>query len=97
MKKTLPQRSFPFARLQQELLEFNSDALCNDLISRRCRSRRISLRQAARQIGVGKSTLERIELGSQPDLVTFARLCRWLGQPMEKYFRGVKVDVPLKS
>ena len=38
----------------------------------------LGVRQAAREIGVSAATLSRIENGKQPDLDTFAKLCRWL-------------------
>ena len=37
------------------------------------------VRQAAEEIGVSPSTLSRVENGKQPDLLTFEKLCRWLG------------------
>lgn len=39
-----------------------------------------TLRELADEIGdVSASTLSRIEKGNVPDLVTFMRICRWLG------------------
>lgn len=37
------------------------------------------LREVAHEIGVSAATLSRVETGKQPDLETFAKLCRWLG------------------
>ena len=37
------------------------------------------LREVAEEIGVSAATLSRIESGKQPDIETFAKLCRWLG------------------
>ena len=36
------------------------------------------VRHAAKEIGISAATLSRIENGKQPDLDTFAKLCRWL-------------------
>lgn len=44
------------------------------------------LREAAREIGeVSASTLSRIENGGVPDLDTFARICKWLEVPFERF------------
>lgn len=37
------------------------------------------LREVALEIGTSAATLSRIESGKQPDLETFAKLCKWLG------------------
>jgi transcriptional regulator with XRE-family HTH domain len=47
----------------------------------------LSIRQAAEVAGVSFSTLSRVEAGAQPDLATFLRLCAWLGEPPERFFR----------
>lgn len=39
----------------------------------------LNLREAARQIGIGPSTLMRVENGRIPDIETFGKLCHWLG------------------
>jgi len=37
------------------------------------------LREVAKAIGISPSTVSRIENGKMPDLVTFRRVCEWLG------------------
>jgi len=37
-----------------------------------------TLRDAAKEIGIGPATLMRVEAGRVPDLDTFAKICRWL-------------------
>lgn len=49
---------------------------------------RQSVRQAAAEAGVSFSTLSRVEAGAQPDLATFLRLCAWLEEPPERFFRA---------
>jgi transcriptional regulator with XRE-family HTH domain len=49
---------------------------------------RQSIRQAAAEAGVSFSTLSRVEAGAQPDLATFLRLCAWLEEPPERFFRS---------
>lgn len=49
------------------------------------------IRAAAAEAGVSSATLSRVENGHMPDLVTFAKICRWLEvDPRE--FLGVAVE-----
>jgi transcriptional regulator with XRE-family HTH domain len=59
------------------------------LVRERRQSHRQSVRQAAQEAGVSFATLARVEDGSQPDLVTFMKLCAWLGRPPSSFFRPV--------
>jgi len=51
----------------------------------------LGIRAAAREAGVSPATLSRIENGHVPDLETFERLCRWLGEDPNKF-----LDAPAK-
>lgn len=49
------------------------------------------IRAAAAEVDVSPATLSRIENGHMPDLVTFAKVCRWLGlDPRE--FLGLEAE-----
>lgn len=37
-----------------------------------------TLRDAAKEIGIGPATLMRVEAGRVPDLDTFGKMCKWL-------------------
>jgi transcriptional regulator with XRE-family HTH domain len=37
-----------------------------------------TLRETAREIGIGSATLLRVESGRTPDVETFAKICQWL-------------------
>ncbi len=37
------------------------------------------LRETSQQIGIGPSTLLRVESGRIPDVATFGKICKWLG------------------
>ena len=39
-----------------------------------------NLRDAANEIGIGHTTLARLEKGFQPDITTFNKICKWLGK-----------------
>lgn len=40
----------------------------------------LGVRAAAREAGVSPATLSRVENGHVPDLETFEKICRWLGE-----------------
>ena len=46
------------------------------------------IRKAAAEIGIGHTTLARIENGHVPDLETFAKICAWLGESPATFFGG---------
>ncbi|NTJ08705.1 helix-turn-helix domain-containing protein [Rhizobium lusitanum] len=45
----------------------------------------LGVRAAAKEIGVSPATLSRIENGNVPDLMTFAAICKWLGEEPAKF------------
>jgi transcriptional regulator with XRE-family HTH domain len=49
------------------------------------------IRSAAQDAGVSSATLSRVENGHMPDLVTFAKLCKWL-QRDPREFLGLDTD-----
>jgi transcriptional regulator with XRE-family HTH domain len=51
-------------------------------LAARVRARRSGkgIREAASEVGVSPATLSRVENGGIPDLETFGRVCRWLGE-----------------
>lgn len=44
----------------------------------RARRGRKTLREAAKDIGIGPATLMRVENGRIPDVTTFGKICKWL-------------------
>lgn len=53
------------------------------------------LRAAAAEIGSSAPTLSRVEQGRLPDLDTFIRICRWLGQSPEVFSRDLSSDMKI--
>ena len=49
---------------------------------------RAGLRIVAKKVGVSHTALDRAERGGMPNLLTYARLCRWLGAPLDYYVKG---------
>ena len=43
------------------------------------------LRETAREMGIGPATLMRVESGRIPDLDTFGKLCKWLGEDPKQF------------
>ena len=56
------------------------------LVKERRAQERLSLRDAADQIGISFNTLARIEGGHIPDLEIFRRVIGWLGLPIASFF-----------
>lgn len=49
---------------------------------------KIPFRKAATIIGISSSTLHRIENGQIPDLLTYAKLCKWLKKDMNTFIKN---------
>jgi transcriptional regulator with XRE-family HTH domain len=48
----------------------------------------MGVRAAAAEIGVSPTTLSRIENGHIPDMQTLEKVCRWIGEDMDR-FNGI--------
>jgi transcriptional regulator with XRE-family HTH domain len=53
-------------------------------------NRKLTLREAAREIGISPATLMRVESGRIPDVDTFGKLCVWLAIDPRTYL-GIKI------
>ena len=49
------------------------------------KSRKMSWRQLAKEVGVSPSTMTRLANGQRPDVDAFASLVAWLGQPADSF------------
>lgn len=58
-----------------------------DALARRIQEKRAGtgVREAAKQIGISPATLSRVENKKIPDLETFGRICKWLGDDPSRY------------
>jgi transcriptional regulator with XRE-family HTH domain len=55
-------------------------------VKRRRRAADLTLRELADRIGIGHSTLDRIERAvGTPDTSTVLALCEWMGMPLERF------------
>lgn len=71
-------------------VRFDNMQFRNDVAKKRLLQLFINLDEAAKQTGVSKATLSRIENLKLPDIETFGKLCKWLGTDMNKYFVEAK-------
>lgn len=62
--------------------EIRIDRLAARIVERRAEK---GVREAAREVGVSPATLSRIENGKVPDLETFGKVCKWLGEDPAQY------------
>ena len=53
---------------------------------------RVGVRAASREIGVSASKLSRIENGTIPDLITYAKICSWLGVSVSRFVSDIRHD-----
>jgi len=65
-------------------MEYHSEKLVKDIIHMRD-AIGISLRTAAKDIGISNATLSRIERGKTPDIITFGLICKWLNRNTSNY------------
>lgn len=69
---------------------FDFEGFRKDIRVKRLIEKEENLTKAAKKISVSRSTLWRCENGEMPDLMTYAKLCKWLNIPMEKHFKADK-------
>lgn len=56
-------------------------------IGRKMYDKRLNNRQASETIGVSKATMSRLVSGYYPDLITYAKVCKFLGCSLDKYVK----------
>lgn len=67
-------------------MEYKADKLKKDLISKRCIDNNMSMDEAAKEIGISKATLSRLEKMKLPDVETLGKVCTWLETKPNDYF-----------
>ncbi|MES2138299.1 MAG: helix-turn-helix domain-containing protein [Bacteroidota bacterium] len=68
----------------------NTNELKKELITKRVFEKKISIHQAATQIGLSKSTYSRLERGILPAFDHLSKCSVWLNKPICKVFRIIK-------
>lgn len=67
---------------------FNTEAFSKDLLTKRCVDRRISIRDAASEIGISPATLSRLENRHLPKPESWYLCSKWLGKDMLHYIKN---------
>ncbi len=67
-------------------MTYNAKQLRKDMIAKRVIDNNMSMDEAAKQIGISKATISRLEKSRIPDVETFAKVCTWLETQPNKYF-----------
>lgn len=68
-------------------LRLDSDGFRKDIRTKRLMEMEEGLRDAAKKIEISPATLSRCENGKIPDLLTYAKLCRWLKISLDKHIK----------
>ena len=69
---------------------YNGSKLIKQLRTKMLIEWNITLRQAAKKMGISFATLSRIENGSRPDVDTLATVCYFISLPIQDAFIPVK-------
>jgi transcriptional regulator with XRE-family HTH domain len=68
------------------LMVYNGEKLAKELRTKRLIEMDMTLRDVANELGIGYSTISRIENKKKPDIETMATVCNWINQPMNAFF-----------
>jgi DNA-binding XRE family transcriptional regulator len=66
---------------------YDNESLKKDLRLKRIIELELSMDACAKQIGISKATLSRIENGSLPDLITYFKIIKWLNSDAKMYIK----------
>lgn len=66
-------------------MEFLKDKFKKDLKTERIIEKELTVREAAKEIGVSASTISRIENGKTCEIESFLKICEWMGMFPEDY------------
>ncbi len=67
-------------------MTFDIEEFRKDLLTQRIIRNKLTLRQAAIEIGVSAATISRVERSHMPDIETFCKICLWLDTDPRMYF-----------
>jgi len=74
-------------------MAFYDTEFCQQLLADRiCIERKkklLSVRSAAKEMGIGAATLARLEVGGSfyPNIITYFRVCNWLGADYAEFLK----------
>lgn len=65
-------------------MKYNKKQMSEDL-RQKLWEQRMTLDEARKKIKVSKPTLSRVQNGHQPELITYAKVCKFLGVSLDYY------------
>lgn len=71
-------------------LKFDFEGFRKDIRTKRLIEDEQPIGKTLSEIGISRATLWRCETGNVPDLMTYAKLCKWLDISMDKHFKKQK-------
>lgn len=80
----------PIYKIFRIIKKLDTHEFQKKLIAKRALENNLSIDEAAKQIGISKSTYSWLERGGIPDMHTLAKCVIWLNVPDVKYFQKVK-------
>lgn len=66
---------------------FDSKQFSKTLKQKRLIDEDVDMRTLAEKLNISPSTISRCENGFKPDLDAYAKLCHWLGKPMQTFIK----------
>jgi hypothetical protein len=71
-------------------IAFDHESFSKALKTKRVITEDLTIRALAKKLKVSPATLSRCENQGTPDLITYAKVCRWLGVEMNKFITTKK-------
>jgi DNA-binding phage protein len=69
-------------------MNYKHEQLSNDLsVKLKLHLKRNTLENSCGKVGTSKATLYRVLNGGMPELMTYAKICKFLNKPMNTYVR----------
>jgi transcriptional regulator with XRE-family HTH domain len=72
---------------------FYDTEFCQQLFAERIsvtrKEKKLAVRSAAKEIGIGSATLTRLEVGGSyyPNIITYCKVCNWLGADYTEFLK----------
>lgn len=68
-------------------LIFDGDSFSKQVKQKRVIDEDLDMRTLGKRLGISAATISRCENGNMPDIAAYARLCHWIGKPMNDFIR----------
>ena len=67
-------------------MKFDTDKFSKAIRAKRTIFNDLTMKHVAKKTKVSPATLSRLENGKLPDVETYAKVCKWLDEKMERFF-----------